>query len=223
MAEFGLTGGIGSGKSSVAERLVARGAGLVDADATVKALQRPGEAVFDAMVDHFGPEIVGEDGELDRPAIAAIVFHDEEQLTALNKLVHPAVRTSMQQQRDDLARTHQVVILDIPLLVEGSTAYADLAGVIVVDVPTELAVKRLMAFRGFAEDDARARIANQVSREERTKMADVIVDNSGTLEDLDAEVDRCWAWIETRLAEKTAEASLDKAAHAPAAEKSEKS
>jgi len=154
------------------------------------------------MVEHFGADIVGDDGELDRPAIAAIVFRDEDQLKALNKIVHPAVRTSMQAQRDDLAQTHQVVILDIPLLVEGSSAYADLAGVIVVDVPTELAVERLMEFRGFAEDDARARIASQVSREERTKMADFVVDNSGTLDDLDAEVERCWAWIERCLANK---------------------
>ena len=216
-----MTGGIGSGKSSVAERLVARGAGLVDADATVKALQRPGEAVFDAMVEHFGPTIVGGDGELDRPAIAAIVFNDEDQLKALNKIVHPAVRTSMQEQRDELARTHQVVILDIPLLVEGSSAYADLAGVIVVDVPTELAVERLIEFRGFAEDDARARIASQVSREERTKMADFVVDNSGTLDDLDSQVDDCWNWVQARLVEldngaETAESGGD-------AEKSEKS
>ena len=217
MAEFGLTGGIGSGKSSVAERLVALGAGLVDADATVKALQRPGEAVFDAMVAHFGPEIVGGDGELDRPAIAAIVFSDEDQLKALNKIVHPAVRTSMQKQRDDLAQTHQVVILDIPLLVEGSSAYADLAGVIVVDVPIETAVERLIEFRGFDEADARARISSQVSREERTKMADFVVDNSGDLEALDGQVTECWAWIQGRLAEAPEEPASE-----PAEKESEK-
>ena len=217
MAEFGLTGGIGSGKSSVAERLVALGAGLVDADATVKALQRPGEAVFDAMVAHFGPEIVGGDGELDRPAIAAIVFSDEDQLKALNKIVHPAVRTSMQKQRDDLAQTHQVVILDIPLLVEGSSAYADLAGVIVVDVPIETAVERLIEFRGFDEADARARISSQVSREERTKMADFVVDNSGDLDALDGQVAECWAWIQGRLA-----AASEEPASEPAEKESEK-
>jgi dephospho-CoA kinase len=211
VAEFGLTGGIGSGKSSVAKRLVALGAGLVDADATVKALQRPGEAVFDAMVAHFGPEIVGDDGELDRPAIAAIVFRDEDQLKALNKIVHPAVRTSMQEQRDDLARTHQVVILDIPLLVEGSSAYADLAGVIVVDVPIETAVERLIEFRGFDEADARARISSQVSREERTKMADFVVDNSGDLKALDGRIAACWEWIQGRLAEAPEESASDSA------------
>ena len=105
MTEFGLTGGIGSGKSSVAERLVSLGAGLVDADATVKRLQRPGEAVFAAMVEHFGPGVIGPDGELDRPVIAEIVFSDEDQLKALNDIVHPAVRASMKDQREALA-TH---------------------------------------------------------------------------------------------------------------------
>ena len=208
----------------MAQRLVALGAGLVDADATVKALQRPGEAVFDAMVEHFGPDIVGDDGELDRPAIAAIVFSDEEQLKALNKIVHPAVRTSMQAQRDELAQTHQVVILDIPLLVEGSSAYADLAGVVVVDVPTDLAVERLIEFRDFDEEDARARIASQVNRDERLELADFVVDNSGSLDDLDAQVARCWAWIQDCLGRLDREsAPADDAADKPKPEKSEKS
>ncbi|MEM7096602.1 MAG: dephospho-CoA kinase [Actinomycetota bacterium] len=202
MTEFGLTGGIGSGKSSVSQRLVARGAGLVDADATVKRLQQPGMAVFEAMVEHFGQGIVGDDGQLDRPAIAAIVFHDEDQLKALNDLVHPAVRTSMKEQRDSLAESHEVVILDIPLLVEGSSTYADLAGVIVVDLPVAAAVTRLVEHRGFTEADASARIASQVDRDERLKVADFVVDNSGSLADLDAEVDRCWSWIQGRLAER---------------------
>lgn len=203
MAEFGLTGGIGSGKSSVAERLVARGAGLVDADATVKQLQRPGEPVFTAMVEHFGAGIVGADGELDRPAIAAIVFSDEEQLKALNEIVHPAVRTSMQEQRDALAEHHQVVILDIPLLIESERAHTDLAGIIVVDVPVEQAIERLVTHRGFTEADATARIASQVSRDERLAKADFVVENQGTLADLDAEVERCWAWITERLTSST--------------------
>ena len=199
MAEFGLTGGIGSGKSSVSERLVRKGAGLVDADATVKQLQRPGEAVFEAMVEHFGNEIVGPDGEFDRPAIAAIVFNDEAQLKALNDIVHPAVRDSMKEQREKLAESHEVVILDIPLLFEGKRAYDDLAGVIVVDLPVDLAVARLVAHRGFTEEDARSRIASQVTREVRLEKADFVVDNSGGLEDLDLEVDRCWNWISDRL------------------------
>lgn len=199
--EFGLTGGIGSGKSSVSQRLVERGAGLVDADATVKGLQRSGMPVFDAMVAHFGDGIVGADGELDRPAIAAIVFTDEAQLKALNEIVHPAVRDSMKQQREQLAQTHQVVVLDIPLLVEGTTPHGDLAGIIVVDLPVDLAVERLVEHRGFAAEDARARMANQASREDRLAKADFVIDNSGGLADLDAQVDACWAWMNERVAE----------------------
>ena len=193
--EIGLTGGIGSGKSSVAERLVARGAALVDADATVKQLQQAGQPVFVAMVEHFGESIVGTDGELDRPAIAQIVFNDKDELEALNNMVHPAVRTAMETQRRDLGATHQVVVLDIPLLVEGNKAYADLAGIVVVDIPVDTAIERLIEHRGFDEDDARARISSQVSREDRLKVANFVVDNGGTLADLDAEVDRCWQWI----------------------------
>lgn len=196
MSEFGLTGGIGSGKSSVSERLVSLGAGLVDADATVKQLQRSGEPVYDAIVEQFGTKIVGADGELDRPALASIVFRDAEQLKVLNNLVHPAVRKAMASQREQLSDSHDLIVLDIPLLVEGTPI--ELAGIIVVDVPTELAIERLVAFRGFDEADARARIANQVSREERLEKADFVVDNSGGLADLDAEAARCWQWMNDR-------------------------
>lgn len=201
MPEFGLTGGIGSGKSSVSQRLVQRGAGLVDADATVRQLQQSGEPVFMAMVEHFGDRIVGQDGELDRGVVADIVFNDELELDKLNAIVHPAVGKSMQAQRDGLAQTHQVVILDIPLLVEGNSDWSDLSGVIVVDLPPDLAVERLIEHRGFSKDDARARISSQVSREERLARADFVVDNSGSLDELDAQVELCWEWIARRLNE----------------------
>jgi len=207
--EIGLTGGIGSGKSSVAERLVERGAALVDADATVKQLQRAGEPVFRDMVEHFGASIVGADGELDRPAIAEIVFNDKDQLDALNAIVHPAVRTSMATQRTELAATHDVVVLDIPLLVEGNKAYDDLSGVIVVDVPVAIAVERLVTHRGFAESDARARISSQVSREKRLEAADFVVHNGATLAELDAEVERCWQWITGLVKENSKNLEID--------------
>lgn len=197
--EFGLTGGIGSGKSSASLRLQNRGAALVDADAIVRELQRPGQAVFEAMVDHFGDGIVGEDGALDRAGIAAIVFNDKAELEKLNELTHPPVREEMARQRADFAQTHDIVVLDIPLLIE--SGYKDLAGIVVVDLPTDLAVQRLIAHRGFDEADARARIANQVTREERLEIADFVIDNSGTLADLDAEVDRCWQWMTARSAD----------------------
>lgn len=198
MAEFGLTGGIGSGKSSVSTRLVALGAGLVDADAVVRELQVPGTAVFNAIVTHFGDGVVADDGSLDRPAIASIVFNDKAELEVLNGLVHPAVRDEMTARRATLSESGKPVVLDIPLLLDSEKGYKGLAGIIVVDVPVEAAVERLVAFRGFDEADARARMANQISREERLAKADFVVDNSGSIDDLDAEVDRCWSWIQQR-------------------------
>jgi dephospho-CoA kinase len=191
--EIGLTGGIGSGKSTVAALLVERGAVLIDADAIVREVQEPGTPVFEAMVERFGPGIVAADGSLDRTAVAAIVFADREQLEALNGIVHPAVSDEMTRRREALAATDATVLLDIPLLVESK--YSGLAGVIVVDVDPELAVERLVRHRGFSEEDARARIGRQASRDERLAVADFVIDNSGDIEALEARVDECWKWI----------------------------
>jgi len=195
MLEIGLTGGIGSGKSTVAAMLGDRGASLVDADATVRDLQTPGTPVFTAMVERWGDRILDDDGELDRQAVADIVFADADELAALNGIVHPAVGDEMSRRREALADTDATVILDIPLLVE--SGHQGLAGVIVVDVDPEVAVTRLVASRGFTPDDARSRIARQASREERLSRADLVVDNGGSLEDLTREVDRAWSWIGT--------------------------
>jgi dephospho-CoA kinase len=189
----GLTGGIGSGKSAVASRLVERGATLIDADAIVKDLQQPGRPVFDAMVERFGESIVTPDGTLDRPAVAALVFGDEGALADLNRIVHPAVQAEMAARIGAAAGTDAIVIMDIPLLTDKR---AGMGHVIVVDTPVELAVERLVAQRGFSEDDARARVASQISREERRALADFVIDNSGDLAALEAEVQRCWAWLE---------------------------
>ena len=194
MLEIGLTGGIGSGKSTVAALLTERGAVLLDADAIVRELQEPGTPVFVAMVKRWGDGIVAADGALDRQAVADRVFGDADELAALNTMVHPAVADEMTRRREALADTDATVILDIPLLVE--SGHEGLAGVVVVDVDPEVAVQRLVAHRGFSEDDARGRIARQASREDRLARADLVVDNSGTVADLSAEVDRVWAWIE---------------------------
>ena len=195
MLEIGLTGGIGSGKSTVAAMLVDRGASLLDADAIVRDLQTPGTPVFTAMVQRWGDRILDDDGWLDRQAVADIVFADADELAALNGIVHPAVGDEMPRRREALADTDATVILDIPLLVE--SGHQGLAGVIVVDVDPEVAVARLVAGRGFTPDDARSRIARQASREERLGRADLVVDNGGSLEDLTREVDRAWSWIGT--------------------------
>jgi dephospho-CoA kinase len=192
---LGLTGGIGSGKSTVSSLLEAKGAVIIDADRIVRELQQPGEPVFDAMVDAFGPGIVAEDGTLDRQAVADIVFADEEKLRQLNGIVHPAVGARMAERLAGLADTDSVVILDVPLLVEGKGRY-DTAGTIVVDVDPEVAIRRLVEHRGFSEDDARARIARQASRDERLALADVVLDNGGSVEDLERQVDALWERIE---------------------------
>ena len=194
MLEIGLTGGIGSGKSTVAALLVERGALLLDADAIVRELQEPGTPVFVAMVERWGDDIVAADGGLNRQAVADRAFGDADELEALNAIVHPAVADEMTRRRKALAGTDATVILDIPLLVE--SGHEGLGGVIVVDVDPDVAVGRLVTHRGFTEDDARGRIARQASREDRLARADVVIDNSGTVADLFAEVGLAWAWIE---------------------------
>lgn len=194
MLLIGLTGGIGSGKSSVSARLAERGARVIDADAIVHELQGPGTPVLAAMVDRFGPSILRPDGTLDRQAVADIVFTDDEALAALNSIVHPAVGAEIARRLEDAAATDDVVILDVPLLVESGRD--DLAALLVVDIDPELAIERLVEHRGFDEADARARIARQASREQRVARADRVIDNAGSLADLDRQVDEVWVWIE---------------------------
>ena len=200
MIEIGLTGGIGAGKSTVADALVERGAVLIDADRIVRELQEPGAPAFTAMVERWGPRIVAADGSLDRGAVAAIVFNDPDELEALNGIVHPAVGAEISDRRAALAGTDSVVILDIPLLVRTDgepirPQYRNLAGIVVVDVDPEVAIERLVAHRGYSDEDARARVANQASREDRLAVADFVIDNSGPLEDLDTQIEDLWAWI----------------------------
>ncbi len=202
MIEIGLTGGIGSGKSTVADMLVERGAVLIDADRIVRELQEPGAPVFEAMVERWGNAIVADDGSLDRAAVARIVFADEDELKAINDIVHPAVGEAMQSRRDELKETDAIVVFDIPLLVKPDgdpveDRYSHLQGIIVVDVHAELAVERLVTFRGFDADDARGRIANQASREARCAVADVVIDNSGDLDSLGPQVDAAWEWAQS--------------------------
>jgi len=192
----GLTGGIGSGKSSVSSRLVDRGAVLIDADALVREVQAKDGPAFGPIVDHFGADVVGPDGSLDRQALAAIVFKDKDQMAILTGITYPLLTERMAQKLAAEAETDHVVVLDIPLLVE-STRESAAQHVIVVDCPEDVAVARLVQFRDFSEADARARIAAQASRQERLARADFVIDNSGDLAALDAEVDRCWTWLQT--------------------------
>ena len=193
----GLTGGIGSGKSTVSRLLAERGAVIVDADAIVHEVQAPGGAAYQPIVDRFGPSVVAADGTLDRPALAAVVFADPAALADLNGIVHPLVGKVIADRLAEEAATDHVVVLDVPLLVESGRT--DLAGVIVVDCPEDVAVRRLVEQRGISEEDARRRMAAQASRADRLARADVVIDNSGTRDALAAEVDRAWTWIESLL------------------------
>ncbi len=195
MIVVGLTGGIGSGKSTVSALLAAKAAVVVDADAITRDLQEPGTPVFDAMVQRFGPGIVAADGSLDRAAVADIVFADPDALADLNGIVHPAVGAEIARRMAELAETNAIVILDVPLLVESRRGYP-VDGLLVVDVDPEVAVRRLVEHRGMREADVRARIARQATREERLARADRVIDNSGSLADLQAQVDEVWVWIE---------------------------
>jgi dephospho-CoA kinase len=192
---IGLTGGIGSGKSTVSALLAAKGAVVVDADAIVRDVQQPGTRVFDAMVERFGPGILAEDGTLDRAAVAECVFGDAEALADLNAIVHPAVGKEIADRMAALAESDEVVILDVPLLVESAKAHP-VAGLLVVDVDPEIAVRRLVEQRAMSEDDVRARMARQATRDERLARADRVIDNSGSLADLARQVDSAWSWIQ---------------------------
>lgn len=193
MQLIGLTGGIGSGKSTVSALLAERGAVVIDADAITRDLQRAGTPVFDAMVERFGPRIVAPNGSLDRQAVADIVFADADALADLGRIVHPAVGAEIARRLEEEAETDHLVILDVPLLVESGRD--DLGALVVVDVDPEVAVRRLIEQRGMREDDARARMARQVSRADRLAKADIVIDNSGTLQDLAAEVESAWPAI----------------------------
>jgi len=193
MILVGLTGGIGSGKSTVSALLAAKGAVVLDADAITREVQQPGSPLLERLAEAFGPQVLAADGSLDRPAVAKIVFEDPEALKKLNAIVHPAVGKEMNDRIIAQRTTDNVVILDIPLLTENPRE--GLQGRIVVDVPVETQVRRLVDHRGFDESDARARIARQASRDDRLKTADFVIDNSGSPDELGPQIDRLWAWL----------------------------
>jgi dephospho-CoA kinase len=188
----GLTGGMGSGKTTVGQLLVQRGAVLIDADVIAREVVVPGGAAYQPLVDRFGTGILAPDGTLDRAALAAIAFADADSLAALNAITHPAISGVMAERRAAQEGSDHVVVLDIPLLSPAHRDVLSLDVVVVVDCPVEIAVERLMAQRGFSREDAQARIAAQASREERRRGADLVIDNSSDRARLVSEVDRVW-------------------------------
>jgi dephospho-CoA kinase len=197
----GLTGGIGSGKSEVSRRLAARGAVLIDADVAAREVVAPGTPGLARVAEAFGAGVLGPDGALDRDRLGALVFRDAAARAELNAIVHPLVGEWMaaaERAAVDAAGTDVIVVHDVPLLAENGRA-GGFDVVIVVDVPPGLQVGRLVSERGMAPDQARARMAAQASREQRLAVADLVIDNSGSLDDLDRRVAEVWADLQRRV------------------------
>lgn len=197
MPHYGLTGGIGSGKSTVAAMFSDKGAFIIDADAISRELMEPGEETLQRVVAAFGEEILLDNGQLNRPHLASLIFANPEKREKLNAIVHPAVRARSQLLREE-AVAHQgenaTIIEDIPLLTE--TGQADrFDGVIVVCANEKVRLERLTTQRGILKEDALARIKAQASDEERAQIARWIIDNSGSREDTQHQVERVWQEI----------------------------
>lgn len=193
MLLVGLTGGIGTGKSTVASMLAERGAVVVDADVLARDAIALGTAGFDRVVELFGEDVLTPGGDLDRTRIAEIVFHDEQMRRALEGIVHPDVARRVAEAVGEHVGTDHVVVLDSPLLIEsGAHEGCDVVIVVRASVQTQLA--RLVE-RGMDDADAHARIAAQLPTEEKEALADVVIDNEGRLADLAVEVDRVWSGL----------------------------
>ena len=206
MLAVGLTGGIGSGKSAVADLLVARGAVLIDADRVARDVVAPGGPAYQPLIDRFGQGIVAADGTIDRQALAKVAFADEATRQELNAITHPAIGLAMIQARDARKDTDDIVVLAIPLLTAAHRETVKLHKVVVVDTPLDVALARLLSQRGFDRQDAEARIRSQISRSDRVKEADYVIDNSGDRAALEREVAELWEWLVAARDERRAHA-----------------
>lgn len=193
MPLIALTGGIASGKSTVAGRLAEHGAVVVDADVLAREVVEPGEPALDAIRAAFGPAVIGADGRLDRPALGRVVFSDEEARKRLNAIVHPAViaRSHSLFEAALAADPSAVVVYDVPLI--DARGVGEFERIVVADAPPEVRLRRLVELRGLTEEDARARIGAQMSDERRRSIATDLIDTAGSLEATRAQTDALWA------------------------------
>lgn len=196
-----LTGGIASGKSTIARRLAEHGAVVVDADQIVRDVQRPGSRVVADLADAFGDDIVRPDGSLDRAALGARAFGDRDAVARLNAIVHPAVRAESARRFAEAfaADPKAVVVYDVPLLVEARVD-DPWELIVVAHAPAEVRKRRLVELRGMDEADAAARLASQVSDEARLAVADIVIDTAGSLDDTLRQVDDLWKTLPEHLA-----------------------
>ncbi|MGQ5636870.1 MULTISPECIES: dephospho-CoA kinase [unclassified Streptomyces] len=203
MLKVGLTGGIGAGKSEVSRLLVEHGAVLIDADRIAREVVAPGTPGLTAVVEAFGEDVLTADGSLDRPKLGSIVFADPGRLAVLNRIVHPLVG-ARSRELEEAAAPDAVVVHDVPLLTENGLApLYDL--VIVVDARPETQLDRLVRLRGMTEQDARARMAAQATREQRRRIADIVIDNDVPLDTLRKRVAQVWEDLVRRARENSAE------------------
>ena len=198
MLRVGLTGGIGTGKSEVSRRLAGYGAVVIDADAVAREVVEPGTEGLAEVVEAFGPVVLGSDGRLDRPKLGEVVFADPQRRSRLNAIIHPLVGARMAELERE-AGSASIVVHDVPLIAEGGRAGAyDM--VVVVDAPPRIQVERLVRNRGMTRDQAKARMGAQASREQRLAIADIVIDNSSSLTELDRQVGDLWAELRRRAA-----------------------
>jgi len=197
LLRVGLTGGIGAGKSEVSRRLAAQGAVVIDADAIAHEVVGPGTGGLAEVVAAFGNDVLDPGGQLDRARLGELVFADPQLRSKLNAIVHPLVAARM-RELEDTAPAGSIVVHDVPLIAENNLAGSyDL--VVVVDVPPRIQLDRLIRHRGLSRDQAKARIAAQAAREQRLAIASIVVDNSGSLAELDRQVGELWAELRRRL------------------------
>ena len=197
MLLVGLTGGIGSGKSTVARMLEKRGAVVFDADVLAREVVEPRTPGYAAVIERFGANVLAPGGELDREALASIVFADPAARRDLEAIVHPEVRRRFAEGTEAYRDTDRIVVFSAPLLVE-TGMHSAFEVLVVVSASNERQIDRLMRDRGMSEDAVRSRIAAQATPETRAEVADVLVDNEGTIEELEQQVERLWFDLSAR-------------------------